>query len=126
MIKSLKILWIFYFKLLIPAVLFSLLMNSQLGFTFNSFGLCFLVFFPSLHFLIYELRLKDEYSFYANFGFSRLFLWILTFTLSITINMVSKSLRANYMSTVSQNLLRKRKFCETSILVAKQEKLLDC
>lgn len=87
MIRSVKILWIFYFKLLIPAVLFSLLMNTQLGFTVGNFGLCFLLFLPSFHFLIYELRLKDEYYFYANFGFSRLFLWIFTAILSLIINM---------------------------------------
>lgn len=86
MVKSLKILWIFYFKLLIPAVLFSLLINTQLGFTLGNFGLCFLLFLPAFHFLIYELRLKDEYYFYANFGFSRLLLWGITAALSLIIN----------------------------------------
>lgn len=86
MVKSLKILWIFYFKLLIPAVLFSLLINTQLGFTAGNFGLCFFLFLPTFHFLIYELRLKDEYYFYANFGFSRLFLWISTAILSLIVN----------------------------------------
>jgi len=86
MVKSLKILWIFYFKLLIPAVLFSLLINTQLGFTAGNFGLCFLLFLPTSHFLIYELRLKDEYYFYANFGFSRMFFWIFTAILSLIVN----------------------------------------
>lgn len=86
MIRDLKILTIFYIKLLIPAILFSLLMNTQFGFTVGNFGLCFLLFLPAFHFLIYELRLKDEYYFYANFGFSRLFLWILTAALSLIIN----------------------------------------
>lgn len=84
--RSVKVLWIFYFKLFIPAILFSLLMNTQLGFTIGNFGLCFLLFLPAFHFLIYELRLKDEYYFYANFGFSRLSLWILTAALSLIIN----------------------------------------
>lgn len=87
MIKNLKILWIFYLKLFIPAILLSLLINTQLGFTVRNFGLCFLLFLPASHFLIYELRLKDEYYFYANFGFSRLFLWIYTTILSLTVNM---------------------------------------
>lgn len=86
MIRDLKILTIFYIKLLIPAILFSLLMNTQFGFTVGNFGFCFLLFLPAFHFLIYELRLKDEYYFYANFGFSRLFLWILTAALSLIIN----------------------------------------
>jgi len=75
-----KILWIFYKKLLIPAVLFSLLFNLATGLNYNNFGLSFLLIFPLMHFFIYELRLKNEYSFYANFGFSKVFLW--TFTLS--------------------------------------------
>jgi len=92
MIKNFKILWIFYLKLLIPAILFSLLMNSQFGFTVNGFGLCFLVFLPSLHFLVYELRLKDEYYFYSNFGFSKAFLWVTTISLSIFVNIFTKFL----------------------------------
>lgn len=92
MIKNLKILWIFYLKLLIPTVLFSILMDSQLGFSTNGFGLCFLVFLPSFHFLIYELRLKNEYIFYANFGFSRQFLWIATVSIGLIINIITKFL----------------------------------
>lgn len=86
MIRDFKVLTIFYIKLLIPAVLFSLLVNTQLGFTVSNFGFCFLLFLPTTHFLIYELRLKDEYYFYANFGFSRLFLWIFTVILSLIVN----------------------------------------
>ncbi|HCR76776.1 MAG TPA: hypothetical protein DIW37_10310 [Chryseobacterium sp.] len=90
MIKNIRILWIFYVKLLIPAVLFSLLMNALLGFTADHFGLCFLVFFPAFHYLIYELRLKNEYFFFANFGFSRVFLWIFTFSAGVIINVITK------------------------------------
>ncbi len=86
MIRDFKILTIFYIKLLVPAVLFSLLVNTQLGLTAGNFGLCFLLFLPALHFLIYELRLKDEYYFYANFGLSRLFLWVFTIIVSLIIN----------------------------------------
>ncbi|WP_346984514.1 hypothetical protein [Chryseobacterium sp. POE27] len=82
----------FYLKLLIPAILFSLLMDLRFGFTASGFGLCFLVLLPSFHFLIYELRVKDEYYFYANFGFSRAFLWVTTIALSIFINILTKFL----------------------------------
>ncbi|WP_155845729.1 hypothetical protein [Chryseobacterium gregarium] len=70
----------------------SILMCFSLGFSANNFGLCFLLFLPCLHFLIYELRFRNEYYFYANFGFSRLFLWVFTFSLSILINMITKFL----------------------------------
>ncbi len=92
MIKNLKILRIFYLKLLIPALLFSSLFAFQTGFSLRNFGFCFLVIFPAFHFLIYELRLKNEYVFFANFGFSRFFLWITTVSFSLTINIISKFL----------------------------------
>jgi hypothetical protein len=92
MIKHLKILWIFYLKLLIPAILFSLLLAFQTGFNIGNFGFCFLIIFPAFHFLIYELRLKREYVFFANFGFSRQFLWITTVSIGLIINLITKFL----------------------------------
>ena len=87
---NLKILWIFYRKLLIPGVLFSLLTSFPNGFSINSFGLSFLLIFPLMHYFIYELRFKREYLFFANFGFSKLFLWGLTISLSLIINIITK------------------------------------
>lgn len=92
MIKSLKVLSIFYLKLLIPTVLFSLLLAFQAGFNAGNFGICFLLIFPCLHYFIYELRLKNEYFFLANFGFSRMFLWITTVSIGLIINMITKFL----------------------------------
>lgn len=92
MIKMLKILWIFYIKLLIPAVLFSLLLAFQTGFNIGNFGFCFLIIFPVFHFLIYELRFRNEYVFFANFGFSKSFLWITTVSIGFVINLISKFL----------------------------------
>jgi len=92
MIKTLKILWIFYIKLLIPAVLFSVLLAFQTGFSIGNFGFCFLVMLPAFHVLIYELRLKREYLFFANFGFSRQLLWITTVSIGFIINLISKLL----------------------------------
>lgn len=92
MLINLKILWIFYRKLLIPGVLFSLLTSFPNGFNANSFGLSFLLILPLLHYFIYELRFKREYLFFANFGFSKLFLWGLTISLSLIINFITKFL----------------------------------
>ncbi|AZA58290.1 hypothetical protein EG350_14315 [Chryseobacterium shandongense] len=92
MIKTIKILWIFYLKLLIPALLFSMLLAFQSGFSIGNFGFCFLVMLPAFHFLIYEVRLKREYLFFANFGFSRQLLWILTVSIGFVINLISKLL----------------------------------
>jgi len=85
MTKNLKILWIFYKKLLIPSVLFSALAACTSIFPIENFGLFFLVIFPLMHYFTYELRFKNEYFFYANFGFSRIFLWILTLSISLII-----------------------------------------
>lgn len=92
MIKNLKILWIFYMKLLIPTVLFSLLFAFQTGFIAGNFGFCFLMILPAFHYLVYELRLKQEYFFFAHFGFSRSFLWIATASIGFTVNIISKFL----------------------------------
>jgi len=92
MTKNFKILWIFYLKLLIPAVSFSLLLAFQTGFNMGNFGFCFLIILPAFHFLIYEVRLKREYIFFANFGFSRQFLWIMTVSLGLITNFISKLL----------------------------------
>jgi len=87
--KNIRVLWIFYYKLLFPAVLFSLLVCFLSGFSIGNFGLCFLLILPLLHFFIYEIRLKGEYFFYANFGFSRIFLWVFTLSLSLIVKMLS-------------------------------------
>ncbi|GAB0157322.1 hypothetical protein CHRYSEOSP005_25950 [Chryseobacterium sp. Alg-005] len=89
MTKNLKIFWIFYIKLLIPAVLFSLLITFMTNFNIENFGLCFLLILPALHYFIYELRLKDEYYFYAHFGFSRSFLWGMTVAISLIIKIIA-------------------------------------
>lgn len=89
MLENAKILGIFYVKILIPTLLFSLLIAFATHLNFENFGLCFLLLFPMLHFFIYELRLKNEYHFYANFGFSRIFLWGLTLSISIVIKFTS-------------------------------------
>ena len=80
-----KILWIFYRKLLIPAVGFSLLLSYLVKQNLENFGISFLFMLPLLQYFIYEIRLKNEYVFYANFGFSRKMLWAFTFAASVFI-----------------------------------------
>jgi len=90
--KSLTVLWIFYRKLIIPGVLFSFLISFLSQFTIENFGLCFLLIFPLLHFFIYDVRLKGEYFFYANFGFSKVLLWGLTVSFSLIIKIITRFL----------------------------------
>jgi len=92
MVKSFTVLWIFYRKLIIPAVLFSFLILFLSRFNIENFGLCFFLIFPLLHFFIYDIRFKNEYFFYANFGFSKWFLWGSTLSLSLIIKIATKFL----------------------------------
>ncbi len=75
MARNFTILWIFYKKILIPALLFSLLISFLLPYSIETFGLSFLLMLPVLHYFMYEVRFKSEYYFYTNSGFSRTFLW---------------------------------------------------
>lgn len=92
MINTFKILWIFYVKLLIPTLLFSSLACLVAGFDKENFGLCFLLILPTLHYFIYELRKKNEYYFFANFGFSKQILWIITVSLAFFIKISAQLL----------------------------------
>ncbi|MGH1518256.1 hypothetical protein [Chryseobacterium sp. JK1] len=86
--KQFTILWIFYKKLIIPSVFFSLLFSLLSPFKIETFGLSFLLLFPVLHYFIYEVRLKNEYPFYYHFGFSKLFLWGLTLSFSLIVKTI--------------------------------------
>lgn len=92
MYKKFLVLQIFYIKLLVPGVIFSLLVSFWSNFTLGNFGLCFLLILPTMHYFIYELRLKNEYYFYANFGFSKVFLWSVTLFISLIIKIITKFL----------------------------------
>lgn len=89
MISEIKILWIFYRKLIIPGFSFSLLSSIPFGFNYDHFTTGFLFIFPLLHYLIYEVRLKNEYFFYANFGFSKRQLWILTSIFAVSLKLTA-------------------------------------
>ncbi|PTT36774.1 hypothetical protein DBR28_10610 [Chryseobacterium sp. HMWF028] len=92
MAKNFTILWIFYKKILLPALLFSLLISFWLPFRTQTFGLSFLLTAPVLHYFIYELRFKNEYYFYANAGLSRTFLWAGTIVSSLTVKIITSFL----------------------------------
>lgn len=89
MARNFTILWIFYKKILIPALLFSLLISFLLPHRFETFGLSFLLILPLLHYFTYEIRFKNEYYFYANSGFSRTFLWAGTIVSGIIVKIIT-------------------------------------
>jgi len=87
--KSFSILWIFYKKIMFPTLGFSLLISFLSSFSIKNFGLNFLLILPVLHYFIYELRFKNEYYFYANVGFSRIFLWAGTILSGIIVKIIT-------------------------------------
>jgi hypothetical protein len=96
MTKNFSVLWIFYKKLIIPAAFFILLLIFLFSLNIQTFGLSVLLIFPLLHYFVYELRFKNEYHFYANFGFSRLFLWGITLSLSLLIDYYTVLMKIPY------------------------------
>ncbi len=89
MFKSISTLWIFYKKIIIPTLIFSLLASCLSSFNIENFGLSFLLISPVLHYFIYELRFKNEYYFYANLGFSRSFLWGFTISVCVIVKIIT-------------------------------------
>ena len=85
--KQFRIFLFFYQRVALPALFFAvasctlgLLVGG--GFSTANLGLFFILFTPVIFFLQYYLRLKNELMFYANLGYSRSTLWILSLSTS--------------------------------------------
>ncbi|TAJ11958.1 hypothetical protein DMA11_14750 [Marinilabiliaceae bacterium JC017] len=91
--QTIRSIFIFYKKLIIPSLMISLLLGlSGMAIT-HEFSLGFVgfsyIFFASLfHYFIYEIRNRNEYYFYFNMGLSRIVLWVLSSTISIIIGTI--------------------------------------
>ena len=78
----------FYHKIFLISFLVSVLLSFIAGFNFGNLALSYLLFSPFFHFMIYEIRSKDEYYFYGNFGLSRKFLWMMTLLISLILEIL--------------------------------------
>lgn len=81
--RTLKAYFYFYQKIFLISFLVSLVISFIIGFTFANLALCYLLLAPFFHYMTYEVRFKNEYHFYANFGLSRKLLWIVTLLISL-------------------------------------------
>lgn len=75
--------WLFQKKITPPALFISALLGL---FLFNSIwavGLIYIIMGPLWHYLIYEVRYKQEYYFYFNLGYTRFGLWVSTSILTV-------------------------------------------
>lgn len=81
-------LWFFQKRIVPPALFISALLGLLLFNSFWAVGLIFLIMGPLWHYLIYEMRYKQEYYFYFNLGFTRLSLWVSTLILSMGVFLI--------------------------------------
>ena len=84
---KIKVLWLFYKRLILPALSLSLLsgmffMTFNKRFSLAAVGIAYLFFACLFHYFIYEIRHNNEYYFYYNLGLSKLNLWIFTIVTS--------------------------------------------
>ncbi len=83
-----KAILFFYKKIFIPTIFLAGLLGI-IGLTVSvelflkTFGISYLFLGFLFHYVIYELRNKNEYYFYYNLGFSKLNLWIVTFVFGL-------------------------------------------
>ena len=78
----------FYQKVFLISFLVSVLFCFIAGFSFENLALSYLLFSPFFHYMIYEIRNKNEYDFYGNFGLSRKFLWMMTLLISLILEIL--------------------------------------
>ena len=93
--KIVSSIWMFYKKLIIPALSMSLLIGILIFIFTNSFsvsfkltGISYLFFTPMFHYFIYEIRNPNEYYFYYNMGINKPVLWLSTLILSSLIGLI--------------------------------------
>ena len=92
--RSLKAIYYFHLKLIIPSLTIGLIVGS-LGdkendfFSIRNMTLGYWIASLLFHLFIYEIDRKKEYFFYYNMGLSKLALWSSTFTIGLTFYLIS-------------------------------------
>jgi len=91
--RIVKSFWMFYKKLVIPALSMSaaiaFIASLDSGsFSFKWFGISYLIITPVFQYYIYETRNPNEYYFYYNMGLSKPLLWLATFVFSSLIGLI--------------------------------------
>ena len=93
--RTVKGLYYFYIKLLIPSIVLSFVLSC---FYMNrdhisaGTGISFILLTPTFHYFTYEIKNSNEYYFYHNLGFSKLNLWLITVFISISLGFIITSL----------------------------------
>jgi hypothetical protein len=85
--------WMFYRKLILPALSMSVAINFLVfilkdSFSFTLLGMIYIILAPMFHYFIYEIRNPNEYYFYYNMGITKPVLWLSTVILSLFIGLI--------------------------------------
>ena len=91
--RIVKSFWMFYKKLVIPALTMSAAIAAIAliysgNFSFKWFGISYMIVVPVFHYYIYEVRNPNEYYFYYNMGLSKPLLWLATLIFSSLIGLI--------------------------------------
>jgi len=91
--RIVKSFWMFYKKLVIPALAMSAAIGSIVffssgSFSFKWFGITYMIVVPVFHYYIYEVRNPNEYYFYYNMGISKPMLYLATLVFSSFIGLI--------------------------------------
>ena len=91
--RIVKSFWMFYKKLVIPALAMSAAIASIVFFSsetssFKWFGISYMIVTPMFQYYIYENRNPNEYYFYYNMGLSKPLLWLATLIFSSLIGLI--------------------------------------
>lgn len=89
----LKAVVIFYQKLIVPTLLFSIIINLfgafVVGpFSFKTLGISYVLLGLLFQFLIYEIGYSEEYYFYFNLGLNKYILWLSNLVIGLIIGIV--------------------------------------
>ena len=91
--RIVRSIWMFYKKLVIPALsmaaaIASIAFFNSGSFSFKWFGVSYMIVTPLFHYYIYENRNPNEYYFYYNMGLSKPILWLATLILSSFVGLI--------------------------------------
>lgn len=89
----LKAMAIFYQKLIIPTLAFSVIINligvlAFGSFSFKTLGISYVLLGLLFQFLIYEIAYPEEYYFYFNLGLNKNILWFSNLVIGLTIGII--------------------------------------
>lgn len=97
LLRILRIIWLFQQKIIFPSLAISLIFTAIGQMTYEdiklgNFGLFYLTVSLIYHLFIYEYANPGDYYLYQNLGFTRLSLWLSTFSIGFIVFLITSIL----------------------------------